>query len=253
MSSPGPPAPATLKERLSRYIARSGVASRRKAEAIIRAGRVSVNDIKTLDPFLHIDPELDRVTVDSVAISHRQNRLTYVALHKPRGYISDLADPRGRPLARDLIKVPGRLYPVGRLDYHSEGLMVFTNDGDFAHMLLHPRHGVEREYLVKVQRPLEGPEVDLLLGGLRIEGILFRLDRLKLIKMTEKNAWYRVVATEGRNRMIRRLAEALGHQVLRLRRVRIGPISLGTLRPGQYRFLTLSEIREVLEGAPMQG
>lgn len=235
-------------ERLSKFIARSGVASRRKAEAIIANGRVKVNNETVLEPFHDIDPDKDHVIVDDVIISaDRAQKKFYVALHKPRGYLSDLADAKGRPLARDLITIPGRLYPVGRLDFASEGLIIFTNDGDFAQKVLHPRNQIEKEYLVKMQRPLHPREIELLTTGRRIEGMMYRLCSVRLASLTEKNGWYIITATEGRNRLIRRLAESVGHYVLRLRRVRIGPVMLGSLRPGMYRHLTRVEVEQILQ------
>jgi 23S rRNA pseudouridine2605 synthase len=235
-----------LRERLSKYISRNGVASRRKAEAIIKAGRVKVNNQEVVEPYLDIDPQKDHVTVDNISISKAAPKKLYIALYKPRGYISDLADPRGRPIARDLIAVSLRLYPVGRLDFASEGLMVFTNDGDFADKVLHPRNHIDKEYQVKLQKPLSEAEIHKLTIGRRFQGILYRLRSVKMEKLTEKNAWYNMIATEGRNRMIRKLANSLGHEVLKLRRVRIGPIALGSLKPGQYRHLSTTEIAGIL-------
>jgi 23S rRNA pseudouridine2605 synthase len=235
-----------LRERLSKYISRNGVASRRKAEAIIKDGRVKVNNQEVLEPYLDIDPQKDHVTVDNISVSRTAPKKVYVALHKPRGYISDLADPKGRPIARDLITVKLRLYPVGRLDFASEGLIIFTNDGDFTEKVLHPRNQIDREYLVKLQKPLNPPEMRDLTVGRHFQGILYRLRSVKLAKLTEKNAWYNMIATEGRNRMIRKLANSLGHEVLRLRRVRIGPVVLGSLKPGQYRHLSATEVYVIL-------
>lgn len=138
------------------------------------------------------------------------------------------------------------MYPVGRLDYDSEGLIIFTNDGDFAQKVLHPKNGIEREYLVKLRRPLGPDELKAITGGRYFEGVLYKLESVRLATITEKNAWYRVIAKEGRNRLIRKLADSVGHQVLRLRRVRVGPVSLGNLKPGQYRFLTAFEVRSIL-------
>jgi 23S rRNA pseudouridine2605 synthase len=229
-------------ERLSKFLSQSGVASRRKAEAIVKDGLVKVNDRKVLDPFYRIDPHKDRVTVDNCTVSVTASKRVYVALHKPSGYISDLADPKGRPLARSLIPIGGRLYPVGRLDFASEGLIIFTNDGEFANRILHPRYEVIREYHVKVQKVLAPSEMGVLTAGRKFDGVLYRISSVKLMKLTDKNAWYIMRAAEGRNRLIRKLVESMGHTVLRLRRVRMGPVLLGDLKPGRFRHLSLDEI-----------
>jgi 23S rRNA pseudouridine2605 synthase len=232
---------------LSKFLARNGVASRRKAEAMVKSGLVKVNNHEVLDSYYQVDVEHDRVSINNVPISRVPPVKIYIALNKPSGYISDLADPKGRLLARDLIPIEGRLYPVGRLDFASEGLILFTNDGDFANKVLHPRNEVEREYHVKLQRPLNPSEVEKLTAGRRIDGVFYRVRSVALLSLTRKNAWYTVKATEGKNRMIRRLADSLGHGVLRLRRVRIGPVRLGMLKAGQYRHLTPLEVQRLLD------
>ena len=223
-------------ERLSKFLARSGVASRRKAEEIIKSGRVRVNGIAALDPYHRVNPAEDEVSLDGRRVSEA-SRPYYVALYKPVGYLSDLSDPKGRPLARQLIDIEASLFPVGRLDYNSEGLMIFTNDGEFANILMHPRYGVEKEYLVKLSGKLTKEEQKRMVTGVRVEGHLLRLKSITPIQETLKNTWYRVTLVEGRNRMIRRMAEAISHQVLKLKRVRINGITLGSLRPGEYRIL----------------
>jgi 23S rRNA pseudouridine2605 synthase len=234
-----------LKERLSKYVARCGVASRRKAESIIRDGRVAVNNAIVLEPFSQIDSHRDNVTLDGNYIFELSDHV-YIALHKPRSFISDLADPRGRSLARDLIDISGRIYPVGRLDYESEGLIIFTNDGDFAQRTLHPRNGVEKEYLIKLRGTLSASEMAAFTEGRALEGVTYRVSSVALVSASSSHAWYRVIAKEGKNRMIRKLAMSVGHQVLRLRRVRIGPVLLGSLKEGQYRLLTSSEVRMIM-------
>lgn len=222
------------------------MASRRKAEAIILSARVKVNNETVLEAFREIDPDRDHITVDNISISNKPPKHLYIVLHKPAGYISDLKDPKGRSLARDLIPISTRLYPVGRLDYTSEGLIIYTNDGEFAQKVLHPRYQLEKEYLVKIQRPLNTVELERLTTGRHIEGVLYRLRTVKVASITQKNAWYVMIATEGRNRMIRKLAESIGHRVLRLRRVRIGSVMLGSLRPGMWRHLRPIEVEQIL-------
>lgn len=239
-----------MRERLSKFLARCGVASRRKAEAIVKSGRVTVNNCKVLEPYYEIDSLTDSVTLDDIAISVTDRRKIYVALNKPPEYMSDLADPKGRRIARDLIPISARIYPVGRLDFASEGLIIFTNDGYFANTLLHPSHHFEKEYLVKLQGTLTSAEIGKLVSGRRFEGVLYKLQAVRFAYTTHKNSWYVMTAIEGRNRMIRKLAESLGHRVLKLRRVRIGPVALGSLKPGQFRHLTRNEINAILTRAP---
>jgi 23S rRNA pseudouridine2605 synthase len=223
-------------ERLSKFLAHSGVASRRKADLVIKSGRIKVNGLTVVDPFYRVTPGVDRITLDGERISESA-RQYYVALYKPVGYLSDLTDPRGRPLARDLINIEAPLFPVGRLDYNSEGLMIFTNDGEFANNLAHPRYGVEKEYLVKLSGRLTKEEQKRMVSGVRVEGELLRLKSIVPVDETPKNTWYGVTVTEGKNRMIRKIAEAVSHPVLKLKRVRIDGILLGRLKPGEYKLI----------------
>jgi 23S rRNA pseudouridine2605 synthase len=234
-------------ERLSRYLSRCGIASRRKAEDLIRLGVVRVNAVTILEPQFKVDSEADCVTVNGLSVKPVEiNR--YIALYKPVGYISDLKDPRNRPLARDLIDLKGSLYPVGRLDYSSEGLMVFTDDGDFANRLMHPRYGVEKEYQVKLKGALEETDREDLKMGFSIDGVLHKVKEITLMRSTFRNNWYRIVVSEGRNRMLRKLGAKIDHRVLKLKRVRMGSINLGSLKPGEFRHLTEREVRGIIEG-----
>jgi len=231
-------------ERLSKFLARTGAASRRRSEEIIRSGRVKVNRAIVADPAHPVDPDRDAVYLDGKVMKPR-SRHYYIALHKPPGYLSDLADVEGkdRPLARRLIHIDGQLFPVGRLDYASEGLMIFTNDGDFANLVMHPRFEVEKEYHIKVSGSLSPEELKRATSGLNLEGARYRLRAIFPLRAAEKNTWYRATVAEGKYRHIRRLVEALSHRVLKLRRVRIGPVGLGSLKPGQWRPLDAEEIK----------
>lgn len=233
-------------ERLSKFLAQSGAASRRKSEEIIRSGRVKVNMVTVTDPAHPVDPAGDVVRLDNKAIRPAAKRY-YIALYKPAGYLSDLADTEGkdRPLARRLIGVNAPLFPVGRLDYASEGLMIFTNDGDFANLVMHPRYEVEKEYHVKLSGSLSPEEMKRAGSGLSVEGVRYRVKTIAPLRKTEKNTWYRVTVTEGKYRHIRRVVEALSHRVLKLRRIRIGPVVLVGLKPGEWRPLDRDEIRRL--------
>jgi 23S rRNA pseudouridine2605 synthase len=223
-----------MPERLSKFIARTGIASRRKAEQIIASGRVRVNGTPVTNPSHQVISGHDAVTFDGADINPPR-RLVYIALHKPVGYLSDLADPRGRRLARELIDLDIPLFPVGRLDYNSDGLMLFTNDGAFANLVMHPRYETEKEYLVKLSGKLTPEDQRQIVTGLRIQGDIYRIKSVSLFREAHTNAWYKVIATTGKNRMVRKIAEALRHPVLKLTRVRIGTVTLAGLQPGEYK------------------
>lgn len=231
--------------RLSKFLAYAGVASRRRADTIITSGMVKVNNSVVLEPFFRVKPHLDVVTVDNETINY-EVRPKYIALYKPVGYLSDLADKQNRKLARALLTDEERLFPVGRLDYQSEGLILFTNDGAFAQRVMHPRYEVEKEYVVKLKGKLDPQDVQSAIAGLVIEGARYSFDSVRVIRAEEEDAWYRITIHEGKNRLIRRVAEALGHRVVRLRRVRIGRVRLGRMRPGEHRHLTQGEIASLM-------
>jgi 23S rRNA pseudouridine2605 synthase len=229
-------------QRLSKFLSHSGIDSRRKSEEIIRSGRVLVNHISILEPQYQVNPDDDIVTVDNKVVSNLK-RYDYIALYKPVGYMSDLKDPAGRKLARDLIKIKTKLFPIGRLDYNSEGLIIFTNDGSVANCIMHPKYEVEKVYHVKFKGRLDEDDLIKIKHGLLIDGVICRIKSIKFLKSSIKNNWYKIIINEGRNRIIRKIGEKIDHHVLKLKRVKIGNIELGDLEPGQYRFLTESEIR----------
>ena len=229
--------------RLSVFLSRAGISSRRKAEEIISAGRVKVNNIEVLEPQHKVVPEEDIVTLDNNRVNQAKVNL-YIALYKPTRVLSDLKYDDDRDIARNLIDVKGYLYPVGRLDYHSEGLMIFTNDGEFANHVSHPRFQIEKEYLVKFKGALDPDELKQMKRGVHIDGVLYKVDSVSFVKTSLQNSWYRIIMREGKNRMIRKIGEALGRHVLKLKRIRIGNIRLGNLKPGEYRYLEEYEVRE---------
>jgi 23S rRNA pseudouridine2605 synthase len=239
--------PGASGERLAKFLAESGVTSRRRAEELITSGAVKVNGVTVVELYVKVHPTRDVITLNDERIRPRAK--LYLVLYKPRGYMSDLKDPRGRKLARDLIKVKGRIFPVGRLDYDSEGLMVFTNDGELAHSVMHPRFGVTKEYVVKFRGILSESEMELIMRGAMIDGVRYKVADVSFGWISKSgDGWYRVVAEEGRNRLIRRLGEFINHPVLRLKRIRIGPVMLGDLMPGEYRVLGRKEIEKLKAG-----
>jgi pseudouridine synthase len=235
-----------MEERLQKIIARSGFASRRAAEKIIKEGRVSVNKVLVRQLGTKADVEKDDVRVDGNLISSEVAKI-YLMLHKPRGYVTTLHDPEGRPIITDLLSdVSERVFPVGRLDYDSEGLLLITNDGVFAQRLLHPRFGIPKTYKVKIRGDLTGSEIRDLEKGIKLEDGKFRPEAFRVEKTNRKSCWVSLTITEGRSRMIRRGFASLGHPVVRLIRVAISDVYLGDLKAGAYRSLTKREVKKLL-------
>jgi 23S rRNA pseudouridine2605 synthase len=245
----------TPTERLQKVLAAAGIASRRASEDIIRQGRVQVNGRIILEQGVKVDPAVDKILVDGVPLPKVEPPV-YILLHKPVGVLSTASDERGRETVLDLVPAAGRLYPVGRLDIDSEGLILLTNDGDLTDRLTHPRYGHTREYRVLVQgHPLEGKLQKMRRGmvledgptGLATVEVVDRstLNRESLPLPERDDVWLQVVVKEGRKRQVRRMCEIIGHPVKRLIRVAMGPLTLGSLPPGKYRPLKPEEIRQL--------
>ena len=225
-----------MEERLQKILSAAGVCSRRKAEAYLRAGRVKVNGLAA-GIGDKADPERDRIEVDGAVLSTPSGH-TYLMLHKPRGYITTLSDERGRPTAAQLVAdCPARVWPVGRLDMDSEGLLLFTNDGILTHTMTHPSHRVEKEYQVRVSGDLE-QALPLLRKPRVVDGENMTADWVEQMAPD----WLTVVIHQGKNRQVRRMCAAVGLSVLRLKRVREGALRLGDLQVGRWRTLTNQEI-----------
>ncbi len=238
---------AAVKWRLAKVLARAGVASRRGSEDRIRQGRVTVNGRVVLEPGTLVDPRKDHIKVDG-RLLHPSFAPVYVLLNKPRGFVSTVRDPQGRPTVMDLVKgVKGRLFPVGRLDFETEGLLLLTNDGGMAHRLLHPRYGISRVYLVKVKGIPTREELASLRRGTCLKGGGKARAEVTLLRALKCNAWLRIVLREGRHREVRHMCEAIGHPVIALRRVAFGPLTLGDLPIGRSRPLTDREVRRLRE------
>lgn len=234
-------------ERLHKVLARSGVASRRKCEELIAAGRVKVNGETVSTPGSKVDPEHDRIEVDGKPIALPREHI-YLLLNKPAGYVSTVHDPQGRPTVMDLVRTPGRLYPVGRLDMDSEGLLLLTDDGDLTQRLTHPSYEHEKEYHVWVDGRPTARTLRRLCEGIELEDGFTRPAEVTVLRQEADGTWLRFVVHEGRKRQLRRMCKAVGHPVRRLIRVRMGPVTLGDLPPGRYRPLTEEE-RELLRQA----
>lgn len=231
-----------MLERLQKIISAAGITSRRASEELILAGRVTVNGTAVTELGSKADPAVDTVAVDGKPLSIASRKL-YILLYKPVGYLTTLDDPEGRPLVTDLLKEVGeRVYPVGRLDYNTEGLLLLTSDGEWANQLMHPRHEVEKEYHVRVRGKVHRSQLDQLAGGVEIEGRKTAPARVGMIKEGDQNDWFSITIHEGRNRQVRRMCEAVSLTVVRLRRVRYGMLTMGALKPGEYRMLTESEV-----------
>ena len=229
-----------MAERLQKILSARGVASRRTAETWIQQGRVMVNGIPARLGDT-ADPEQDEILLDGKPLPQGQEPV-YILLNKPRGYVTTLSDEQGRPNAAQLVADCGvRVYPVGRLDMDSEGLLLFTNDGAFANALMHPKHQVKKTYDVWVTGYVPGAEIRLA-RPIELDGYTIRKPEVKLFKADGNRARLRVTIHEGRNRQIRRMCQAAGMTVTRLRRIREGSLSLGDLAPGAWRHLTREEV-----------
>jgi 23S rRNA pseudouridine2605 synthase len=233
-----------MEERLQKIIARAGVASRRAAEEIILAGRVRVNGRVVTELGQKADRQKDRIEVDGKRLVSEVP--VYVVLHKPRNVVSTLRDPEGRPTVADYVRGAGaRLYPVGRLDFATSGVLLMTNDGDFANALLHPRGGVPKTYVLKVQGEMSDADLNPWREGVRLEDGVTLPAEARLLRREGTKSWIEVTLREGRNQQIRRMGEATGWPVMRLARTSFAGVSSEGLRPGEWRALNVQELLEI--------
>ncbi|RNC67380.1 MAG: rRNA pseudouridine synthase [Desulfuromonadales bacterium] len=241
-----------MEERLQKILSQAGIASRREAERIITEGRVTVNGKAVTELGVKADAARDMITVDGKQVKIGDKRV-YILLNKPVGYVTTLKDPQGRPIVTELLKgLNVRVFPVGRLDYNTEGLLLLTNDGEWANRLAHPRHEVDKEYLVRVKGAVAREQILRLENGVELDDGPTAPARVAVTKQSDNNTWISVTIHEGRYRQVRRMCEAVSLSVVRLRRVRYGTLAMGELRIGEYRHLTPYEVTSLVEGEKMK-
>lgn len=236
------------KVRLQKYLSECGVASRRKAEDLIAAGKVKVNG-KPASIGDKIDPKNDTVVVAGKKV-RKSKKNTYIMLHKPRGFITTLSDEMGRKCVAQLIEDVGtRVYPVGRLDRDSEGLLLLTDDGEFANLLTHPTHHVPKSYRVTIRPTITDEQITALTTGILIDGRMTMPSEVRVLEKKEGRVVIEIIIYEGRNRQIRKMCDALGLEVARLKRTQIGSVKLGMLKQGDWRNLTDEEVHKLMVAA----
>lgn len=230
-----------MQQRLQKLLAQAGLASRREAEKWIESGRVMLNGA-VASIGMSADPAIDEIVVDGRPLP-RAEQHRYLMLNKPVGYVTTMSDPEGRQTVRELVTaLPERLYPVGRLDLTTEGLLLLTNDGDFAQQLAHPRHQIEKTYLVRVRGKVDYAMLRQLEVGVMLEDGMTAPARIDGVRSTGSHGWFNLTIREGRNRQVRRMCEAVGFPVSRLKRISYAFLTLGDLPEGQWRELTRDEV-----------
>lgn len=242
-------------ERIQKILAKAGIASRREAERMVFEGRVMVNG-KVVDQIgFKADSQKDHIKVDGKRLFRPEPKIT-ILLNKPRHYLSTVKDPGGRPTVMDLLKgMKWRVYPVGRLDFDAEGLLLLTNDGDLAYHLSHPKFSVRRTYWAKVEGVPDHKKLMRLKRGVMLEDGKAKVVSAHLLRQMEKHSWVEAVVTEGRNHLVKRLFSAIGHPVRKLKRVGYGPIRLGEIPVGQFRPLTdeeMEKLKQICSGSKVR-
>ncbi|MCK4536638.1 MAG: rRNA pseudouridine synthase [Desulfuromonadales bacterium] len=233
-----------MEQRLQKLIAASGFCSRREAETLIAAGRVGIDGrVAVLGE--RGDPDVNSITIDDKPLSRAEPHC-YLLMHKPVGVVTTNRDPEGRPIVADLLDdVQARVFPVGRLDYNTSGLLLLTNDGELANQLAHPRHEVDKTYLVRVRGRLRREDRQRLEQGVPLDDGLTAPARVQRVRSRGSHTWFEIIIHEGRNRQVRRMCEKLGYPVSRLARISYDFLTLGELEPGRYRHLTADEVNRL--------
>ena len=235
--------------RINKYIAEAGIASRRKADELIRQGKVKINGAVLTQPGYDVQ-DGDEVVVCGQPVRHAEQNKVYYMLNKPAGFITSVHDDKGRPTVMDLMQeVEERIYPVGRLDFQTSGLLFLTNDGDFAYHLTHPKHEVGKTYVLRAEGSLSHRQLQLLRNGVNIGGFKTSPAHVRVLKCNKHSTVLEMTIHEGKNRQIRRMLEAVGSHVLELERIAYGNIVLGHLKPGRFRRLSPSEVAYLMQKA----
>ncbi len=229
-------------ERLQKYIANSGVTSRRKAEELILSGHVKVNGITITELGTKVEPAKDVVMVDNKIITEAQ-QFVYLKLYKPEGYVTTVKDQFNRKTVIDLINIKERIYPIGRLDYNTSGLLLLTNDGDLANKLLHPKYKIYKTYVAEVTGQISLDSIEKLKKGVIIDGYKTAPAKIKLLNHNQNSSIVQISIYEGKNRQVRKMLDSVGHTVKKLERVSFGEITLDNLKTGQWKFLSKEEIK----------
>lgn len=235
------------KVRLQKILAKAGFFSRRKGEEAIAQGRVKVNGQTVAEQGFKADPYQDSITLDGKPV--RLQPKTYILMNKPAGIICTCQDDEGRTTVIDLVRhVDERLFPVGRLDFNTTGILLLTNDGEFAQKMMHPSFEIVKTYMAKVRGLVTKKTADRMLAGITVEGVKYRFHSVRVDKNTDKNSTLLIGLTEGKNRHVKVVCQALGHPVSKLSRIGYGPLKLGNLQPGDYRHLSKKELGALLHG-----
>jgi len=237
--------------RLQKIISNAGIASRRKAERFILEGRVSVNRVTIRELGAKANPLIDDIEVDGKKVGRGFSLAKiYILLNKPRGCVTTVRDDRGRPTVIDVLKgIKTNVYPVGRLDFNTEGILLLTNDGDFAHLLAHPRHKISKVYVVKVKGIPTEKELEKISSSIVIDKKKIASSGVSLERITGKNSWLKIILQEGQKRQVRKMCEFIRHPVIKLKRIKYGFLELKGLKPGEYRSLTDNEVKKLMEMA----
>ena len=236
-----------MKERLQKVLAKAGIASRRKAEELIKQGKVRVDGKVVTEMGVKVDPGIQEIECDGITVATQEEKV-YILLHKPAGFLSTVYDPQGRPIVTDLLhNIKERVYPVGRLDLDTEGALLLTNDGELAQKVLHPSHEVNKTYVAKMKELPEKKKLAALSKGIELDG---KQTWPAFIEVLESKAQYttiKIIIHEGRKRQVRKMFEAVGHPVLKLKRTAYGKLELGQLAPRKYRFLSPQDIELIFK------
>lgn len=228
--------------RLQKYMAKCGVASRRKSENIILEGRVKVNGKTITELGIKVDPDKDVVILDNKIIRMEKNNV-YIIINKPEGYVTTVSDQFNRPTVIDLIRsIDERIYPVGRLDYDTSGLLILTNDGNLTYKLTHPKHEINKEYIAKIKGIPNNKSLNEFRNGLKIEDYVTSKANIEIIETYRQNSQVKIIIHEGKNRQVRKMCEKIGHPVIKLKRVAIGDLNIDKMKTGEWRFLTSKEV-----------